>query len=64
MTTQETKLILMRLDRAIEHANRNEDQGLLDTLLEIRNGKQRYGPVDRGSNVARLHDRERKMNGW
>lgn len=55
---------LMRLERAIERASKAENQEVLEWLLDIWNGTQRHGPVDRGSNLARLYDRERKMNGW
>lgn len=52
-----------RLDRAIEIAERHGQNEILVILTGIRDGSL-MGRTDRGSNVARLYDRERKMKGW
>lgn len=52
-----------RLDRAIEIAERNGQDEILLTLIGIRDSSP-MGRTQRGSNVAKLYDRERKMKGW
>lgn len=54
--------VIRRLDHAIEIAERNSEFDLYRKLVIIRNGSI-WGPVNRGTNVARLYDRERKMKG-
>ena len=57
------KNIVRRLEQAIKIAEDQGDAETLRTLILIRDGSL-LGRTNRGSNVARLHDRERKMKGW
>ncbi len=57
------KRTMMRLEKMIDQAEKDEDQTWLERLLWIRDGSPLQMP-DTRSNVARLYDRERKMNGW
>jgi len=52
-----------RLDRAIEIIEKQGRDDVLQILTEIRDGAL-LGRTDRGSNVAKLYNRERKMKGW